>query len=182
MKVTVWTKQHHSVLADLQQTGRYIPAKERIKKDMGGHDNLILLAYDWLVKQVPDHYKPADATYPVWVSPSREATMMPSPNTVIMELEIESEMLTYINISKWGAILNFSYLPLDESDSKRHREKLSLYGLSDSQVVMSRFYPELKQEIIASWSRLFDDSVSLGSVNYYAIIWEVKQEWIKQII
>lgn len=182
MEIVVWTKQHISVWQDIHRTGRYVARRDRIKLDMGDQADLILLAYDWLVEQISDDNKPADAAYPIWLSPSREATMMISPDWVILELAIAPDQMTKININKWGAILNFSYLPLDEADAKRHRQRLNLYGLSDAQVVMSRFYPELRQEIIDSWSRLFDDTISLGNDQYYGLIWEVKKEWIRQII
>ena len=182
MEVRVWTKQHITVLEDIERSGRYIPTKDRIIRDIGNHDHLILIAYDWLASQFPTAIKPADANYPVWLSPTREAVMIPDRSSVVFELAVDQDIVTPININKWGAILNFSYLPIDESDARRHREKLDAFGLSDAQAVMSRFYPELKQEIISSWSRLFDDSISLGGDNYYGIIWEVKRQWIKQII
>lgn len=88
-----------------------------------------------------------------------------------------------VNIDKWGAILNYSYIPGNEQDAKNHRQLLEQYGVSsDAQAYMSQFYPDIKRKIIDSWSRLFDDSVILGNDAKYGNIWEVKQEWITQII
>lgn len=181
MKIKVWTRQHISVLEDIEQTGRYVPTKERIKLDTDHHE-LVLIAYDWLKEQTHSSHKPDDATYPIWVSPIKEATMMPSPTHPILELLIDPGLMTKVNINKWGAILNFSYLPLDEADARRHRTLLAERGLSDAQIVMSRFYPELKRDIISSWSRLFDESINLGGDSYYGIIWELKKGWIYRII
>ncbi|MBR0332133.1 MAG: DUF3841 domain-containing protein, partial [Alistipes sp.] len=36
-----------------------------------------------------------------------------------------------VNIAKWGAMLNYSYLPADEADHKRHQKLLRDYGVSD---------------------------------------------------
>ncbi|WP_369819393.1 DUF3841 domain-containing protein [Tissierella sp. P1] len=47
---------------------------------------------------------------------------------------------------------------------------------------MSQFYPQIKRKIIDSWSRLFDDSIILGNDERYGNIWEVRKEWITQII
>ena len=44
---------------------------------------------------------------------------------------------------------------------------------------MSRFYPELKEEIVRSWDRLFDDSVQLGNSSAYGVLWEIRREWVK---
>ena len=47
---------------------------------------------------------------------------------------------------------------------------------------MSRFYPEIKEEIRRSWRRLFDDSVILQQDrSVYGNIWEVRSEWVTQI-
>ena len=69
-----------------------------------------------------------------------------------------------------------SYIPADEHDAKRHRQLLEQYGVSNAKAYMAQFYPQIKREIIASWTRLFDDSILLGSDEKYGIIWEVKKE------
>ena len=56
------------------------------------------------------------------------------------------------------------------------------YCVCDMEAVMSRFYPELRAEIIESWKRLYDDNVKLGSDASYGLVWEVKKEWLKQVI
>ena len=181
--VTVWTKQHENVLRVLQQEKRYIAKREYIIQDLTEHANLVLEVYDWLVKHSPTFdQKPADVTYPVWVSTAQEATMLPSPGTVILELELDEALITKVNIDKWGAILNYSYIPADDQDAKRHRQLLAQYGVSDAKAYMTQFYPEIKREIIRSWDRLFDDNIILGNRNYYGNIWEVKWEWIKRVI
>ena len=47
-------------------------------------------------------------------------------------------------------ILNYSYIPADEDDAKRHKQLLADYGVSDAQAYMSRFYPQIKMEIMSS--------------------------------
>lgn len=183
-KTLVWTKQHKNVLKELESFGRYTAKEEYILKDLDEHAHLVLEVYDWLVKNSPNAYtKPDDAEYPIWLSLNKEATMLPSRDRVILELEIDSSLITMVNINKWGAILNYSYIPADEEDGKDHRSILTQYGVSsDTKAYMSSFYPQIKRKIIDSWSRLFDDSIILGNDNKYGIIWEVRKEWISQII
>ena len=181
--IKVWTKQNENVLKELESKGRYTAKREYIIKDLDEHANLVLEVYDWLVKNSPGAFqKPADANYPIWVSMEREATMLPSPGTVIIELTVDSDIITMVNIDKWGTILNYSYIPSDEKDRMSHRKYLEQYGTSDAQAYMSRFYPHIKRNIIESWSRLFDDSIILGSSKCYGNIWEVRKEWISEII
>lgn len=180
----VWTKQNRAVLQELEDTGRYIAKREYILKDLEEHSDLVLEVYDWLVKNNPkSSIKPLDVEYPIWLSFKKETTMLPSYNTIILELEIDSSLITMININKWGKMLNYSYIPEDKEDAIRHRKLLKEYGVSsDAQVYMSQFYPQLKREITNSWFRLFDDSIVIEDNSMYGNIWEVKKEWIKKVI
>ena len=163
-KIKVWTRQHKSVLDKVMNEGRYIAKKDYIYMDLQEHANLVLEVYDWLVKNGPDaKNRPADVTYPVWLSFDEEATMLSGNEGVVFELTIDEEMITPINIAKWGAILNYSYIPADEADKKRHHELLEMYGVDDVKAFMTQFYPAIKKEIVASWDRLFDDNVKLGN-------------------
>jgi hypothetical protein len=183
-KTIVWSKQHVNVLNELQETGRYIAKKEYIKKDLKEHANLVLEVYNWYVDKASKSIKrPKDAEYPIWVSLSKEATMLPSKDTVILELELDPKIIMPVNINKWGTILNYSYIPKDEKDSKRHKEILKVYGTDDAQAYMSQFYPGIKKEIVKSWDLLFDDSVVIDkNKEKYGTIWEVRSEWIANVI
>lgn len=181
--MTVWTRQHRSMLRQLEEQGRMIASKTNIIRDLGKEARLVLEVYDWLVDRcLIRQLKPADVTYPIWVSLEREATMLSGDSGVVLELEIDPVILGRINVAKWGAILNYSYIPCDESDALRHRQWMKSLGLSDQEAVSSHFYPEQKMEIVDSWDRLFDSTVQLGSPLEYGIVWEVKSEWVKQIL
>lgn len=182
-KIKVWTRQHKSVLDKVMNEGRYIAKKDYIHMDLQEHANLVLEVYDWLVKHSPTiAAKPADVDYPVWVSFDEDATMLSGESGVVFELTLEEEMIAQVNIAKWGAILNYSYIPENETDAKRHREILDAYGVDDAKAYMTQFYPTIKKEIVASWSRLFDDNVKMGNDLKYGIIWEMKKEWITKVI
>ena len=182
-QIKVWTKQHENVLKELNETGRYIARREYIRSDLQEHAGLVLEVYDWLVRHSPDAaQKPGDVEYPVWVPFTSEAVMLPSPGAVILELTLDPACITSVNIEKWGSILNYSYIPKDEADARRHQDMMEQYGVSDAKAYMSRFYPHLKREIIASWDRLFDDSVILGNDSKYGNIWEIRKEWVTQVI
>ena len=178
----VWTKQHKNVRKVLEETGRYTVKKEYICLDMKEQKDLILTAYDWLSQHMPNKSaKPKDVQYPVWVSLTEDAVMMPDENEVVLELSVDESLITLINVTKWGMILNYSYIPRNEKDAAAHQELLSLYGTSDAQAVMTPFYPEIRREVMESWSRLFDDSVLSENSCYYGLIWEMRKEWITTI-
>ena len=47
-QITVWTKQHRSVLEQLEKTGRYIARREYIEIENQECAPLVLEVYDWL--------------------------------------------------------------------------------------------------------------------------------------
>lgn len=178
--IHVWTKQHRSVLETLRRTGRYTAKRAFIQADLQEYTPLVLTPYDWLASQLPPP-RPADAEYPVWLSFQNDAVMLPDETSVELELCVDPALITRINIAKWGAILNGAYLPADADDAARHTRQLRAQGVSDAKAVMTQFYPELRQEILDSWTRLFDDRVQLGNDYAYGTIWEVRQEWIVNV-
>ena len=161
--VRVWTKQHAGVAEELARTGVYRAKGRYIALDLKEHAPLVLEVYDWLVAHTPAApHRPEGAEYPVWVSFLREGTMLPGEGAVILELELDPELITRINVAKWGAMLNYAYLPRDEADARRHRKLLSDYGASDARAFMTSFYPQIKREILDSWQRLFRHHAALG--------------------
>lgn len=174
-KIRVWTRQNTAVLNNILNHGRHVAKKKYV------HDNedamSMITAYDWLVRYLSERGgRPADADYPIWVSMKKETTTIPVPGTVLLELEVNVEKITYLNVAKWGMINNFSYIPLNEEDEKRHKALMKAYGISDAKAYMSRFYPEIKQEIEKSWARVFDDHIKIGNEHAYGLIWEIKKE------
>ena len=101
---------------------------------------------------------------------------------MILELALDPARITPIHIGKWGTMLNYSYIPADQADAKRHEKLLKDYGVSDAKAYMSQFYPQIKREIIQSWERLFDSAITLGSNETYGTIWEIRKEWVIQTI
>lgn len=182
MKIHVWTKQHKAVLEQLERDGRYVAKRRYVQNDLGEQAEIMAKVYDVLVANHPKlNEKPEDAEVPVWVSFEHERTMMVTPDFVILELELDENLITKININKWGQVMNYGYLPLDKEDQKRHVEFMKNCGTSDAKAVMSNFYPELKREIVESWTRLFDDSVKFGSDASYGLIWEVTRDMLVNV-
>lgn len=181
-KVIVYTKQRKEILQELDATGYHVTTKDHVAVEWKEDTKIVLEVYDWLVKHMPSRdQKPDHALYPVWVSLSREATMLLDDQSVILELAVDPLLITKINIFKWGKILNYSYIPENDADAGAHNEMLDLYGISDMKAYMTPFYPDIKREIVNSWKRLFDDSVTLGNEECYGLLWEIRKDWIVNI-
>lgn len=180
-KIKVWTKQHKDIQNDLDSNGRYIVKKEYIKKKMEEHAGIYLDAYGWLYRSVSKFMEiPDDARYPIWVSVTEESKISNSEGNVLMELAVEFSKLLILDLDKWGYIVNYMYIPKDKEDEQEHEKYLRRYGVDDSTAYMTPFYPLIKQQIVKSWDRLFDESISFSSARV-GIIWEVRKEWITGI-
>lgn len=178
--IRVWTKQHISVWEILERQGVYHAHGDGIFHNEDA--KLMKESYLWLASNIPGaQNKPAGSEFPIWLAFSRAGTMLPTPNTVLLELEIDPALITHINIAKWGMILNCAYIPRDAQDKQRHSQLLRDWGTSDEKACMTQFYPQIKREIQASWARLFDDSIQLGSPETYGTIWEVRKEWVRNV-
>jgi hypothetical protein len=106
---------------------------------------------------------------------------MPEPGYAVLELRPDSSLVTPIDVFKWTKITNYSYIPSDEADEKAHNDMLRLMGIDNARAVMTGFYPEVRDKIISSWNRLFEPPAEPG-ISSYGLMWEVRKEWIHQII
>lgn len=182
-EITVWTKQNKAVLDQLSSNGRFIADVRYIRKELEDTTDIMLFIYKWLADHVPTvAAKPADVSLPVWVSFTKEATMIPEPGYVVLELKVDSDMIAHVDVAKWTRITNYSYIPADKADEEQHSRYLEQRGINNADAILTGFYPELKEKIISSWERLFDDSINLGGTVEYGLLWEVRQEWIQDVI
>ena len=181
-EITVWTKQNRAVLDQLESNGRFIADERFIRRELEDTADIMLFIYSWLADHMPAADRTADARFPVWVSYEKEATMSPEPGYAVLELRVPAELVTRLDIAKWTRITNYSYIPADEEDEAEHNRYLNCLGTDNARAVMTRFYPELRQKIISSWDRLFDDSIVLGSTSAYGLMWEVRKEWIQNAV
>ena len=182
-EITVWTKQNKAVIEQLETAGRFIADERYIRRELEDTTDIMLYIYRWLADHMPAlTERPRDVSFPVWVSFSEEATMSPEEGYVILELRINEEQITHVDISKWTRITNYSYIPLDENDERLHNRYMAELGINNADAIMTQFYPEAKNRIVSSWDRLFDRSVSLGGTSEYGLIWEVKKEWVQNVI
>lgn len=182
-KIKIWTRQDISILDVLEKEKRYIVKKEYIEKKMEDCAKYYFEVYSWYTKKASEIVpKPHDVKYPVWVSVTSDFMLQQVPDTVILELLIDKDSVIVTDTEKWGRIVNLLYVPLSDEDENEYDKKLKNYGISNcSNAYMSSFYPHLKNEIIKSWDRLFDNSYSLSDLKQ-GTIWEVKKEWIQRII
>ncbi|WPC44083.1 DUF3841 domain-containing protein [Clostridium sp. JS66] len=182
-KIKIWTRQDASILDVLEDEGRYIAKREYIEQKLEDCAKYYLEVYSWYTRKASEIVdKPQDVKYPIWVSVTSDFMLQQTPDTVILELLVDKNLVIVTDSEKWGRIVNLWYVPLNKKDEDAYDKKLKDYGISNhSNAYMSSFYPQLKSEIIKSWNRLFDNSYSLSNLKQ-GTIWEVKKEWVQRVI
>ncbi len=176
--VTLWTCQHRRVLQTLRKSGVYHVKKAFITEKYGDTADIMLHAYQWYVRQarqiVP---RPAGAEFPIWLSadPIYELT---SPDSVLLQINAPKHLVIFFERAKWNRILNLAYIPQDENDRQDHQQMLERVGIrKEADIVLTPFYPHLRQTVIKSWQRLFEGPLEPTSTSR-ATLWELRPEWI----
>lgn len=185
-KIKLWTRQHKDVAKELEDQGIVRIKKEHIEGKMDTISNYYLGLYDWYVRHaekiVP---RPEGVQYPIWLSTSADLMLQPLEDTVILEVEVDKKLVIITDMNKWGYVVNHFYLPKDDEDEKKHNEELKRNGIgNEASLIMGdkgNFYPLLKNKIINSWTRLFEP-VGEDSKLTQATLWEIKKEWVTNII
>ncbi len=185
-KIKLWTRQDKSILNDLEEKGVYRVKKEYIDKKMDTISDFYFKIYDWYTKKASEIVpKPKGVEYPIWLSTTSDVMLQPTKGTVILEVEVDEDLVIITDFEKWGYVANWMYLPLNEDDEKKHDKELRKYGIGDETALImgdkGNFYPLLKDKIIKSWDRLFDNSYKLSD-STQGTIWELKKEWITNIV
>ena len=179
---TLWTNQNIAVLEQLERDGRFVARESFMRRSMEDVSEAMLFIYRWLARHMPTQaVRPQDARFPVWTAFSKGAVMKPGKGSATLELSVEEKYLCRIGITDWTSILNYAYLPEDEADRESHYRLLGTYGTDDAEAVMTPFYPQLKQGIMKSWERAFDNAERLPADRTYGLLWEVRKEWIRNI-
>lgn len=175
----VWTRQHKNILTILEQEGRYIAKQRYIEQENEDTAPFFLEVYAWYTEAgsriVP---APEDVRYPIWVSLSEGSRLPGTPNTVSLELLLPAELVLSVDMEQWSRVLDYSYIAANAEDAERHRQLLKQYNVGDAQAYMSRFYPDIKREIRASWQRIFSAGQQAQTTG---TIWEIKADWVQKV-
>lgn len=180
-KIRVWTRQSEKILQDLERKGRYIVKKQYIQEKMESHAHIYLDVYAWYTRKAQQLVtKPDDVEFPIWVSLSKSSALGVTEGCVFLELEVGRKDLVVMSRNKWGYIVNYMYIPLDEQDEIVHDALLAKYQTHDTAAYLSNFYPLIKRKIIKSWDCIFEDNLEITE-DMDGTLWEIKSEWIKEI-
>lgn len=183
-RITLYTSQADIVLDTLKRDGVCFSKAEYVRKKYGESAPIFLTAYDWFVRQadkiVP---KPEGAEFPYWAFQDLYSLEQSGESHTLTLLAPVDQVILF-DMYDWNKIMCMRYIGENEKEEKAFHQELDQRGLKESDVMLTQFYPEWRQEIIQSWSRLFrhhekiknGDNSDVGSVQ--AAVWQIREEWI----
>ena len=184
--VKLYTRQNDKTLAQLERDGRIINQRAYVRLHFGDMAEHYLESYDWFTqeaaKRVP---KPEDVSASIWCSISANNCLKPIPGTVVYVLEVPKAQVIYFDEGKWDYVLNRIYIPANEADREAYKKHLKALGVQNGfEFFQGRYkgmYPQEMERIRESWKRVFQiDNWTI--FNVCGNIWEIREEWIRQIV
>lgn len=184
-KVFLWTRQDEKILKILDEKGVFQSKKQFVMEKYGDLFPLFEGIYSWLIFESNKIVKkPEGAEYPIWCSVSDEMMLRETEGTIILKLSIDRDKVVFFDSVRWDYAMNNMYVPENQADDKRFREKLKSRGLDPDYPVLDdnifRFYPDIKRDILMSRNRIFDIKDSPYD-RLKANIWEIRPEDISEI-
>lgn len=184
-RVTLYCGQSDNVVSALRENGAHFAKMKYIREKYEEVADVFVTAYNWYnthaSRIVP---KPDEAESGIWAYGDIRLLEKHEGYT-IMELEVPTDQAVFFRMSDWNKVLNMRYMGENPEEERDFGEKLRKYGIRyEGDVVMKPFYPQLKQEVVRSWDKLFrfHDQIRDGEAadipDVQAGLWVVRKEWV----
>jgi hypothetical protein len=180
-KVTLWTVQTSEAWEALQKQRVLRADGRRVTPEFRP-------AYRWLMAQMKERLPSCSGRYPVWAwyhpKPDlRYAGFLPRGTPgVRIEFVASVDRILLSDFDAWHAVLNSSYLALDETEDEAFDRFLTERGTFHEQLP-----PNLQDKVRGSWHRIFDLEAMWASgyaslARYIqAVIEEVRLEEVNRV-
>ena len=112
--------------------------------------------------------------------------MEPSGDGRALALDVPRDQAVFFDLYDWNKVVRLEYIGETEAEERAFRRELRDRGLTGRDVMLTQFYPELRQTVLASWRRLFrhheairaGDLTGVGGVQ--AALWQLRREWLAE--
>lgn len=184
-QIRAWTRQHVSVLRELEKTGVYRAKKEYICEKNGAISEYYLDLYNWYSRCASQIIpRPEGVVYPIWLFLDEDSQLPPIEGTVVLELEIPKDQIIITDVERWGYRVNYMYIPQNDEDARSHENELAKNEIFNEPAIIQtdkgNFYPLLRRKIVNSWKRVFDPPET-GAGVVQGTVWELRKEWLKGV-
>src|SRR5699024_5586072 len=185
-KITLYSPQSSQVAEIIRREGVCFSRPEFISKKYGESSPLFLTVYSWFVREAAKIVPPPPgASFPYWAVADPKSVDR-SAGGELLVLSVPADQVILFDLYDWNKILQLRPLTDDPQEEKELLQELSLRGLDLNKVMLSSFYPDFREQILASWQRLFrhhqallqGDCSGVGAVQ--AALWCIRREWVLQ--
>lgn len=180
--IRLYTAQTDPVLQELKEKGVCHCREAYVRKKYAESAEGFLIAYRWLAANAPRFVpKPDGAELMYWAFPDKNYVTM---SHSVLALDVPREQVLLFDYTKWSRILQLNYIGASPAHEARFSKELSLRGISAYTAMTTDFYPEMKQRILESWQRLFEDADFTTPCSMdnprprQAALWEIRREWV----
>ena len=154
-KITLYSPQSSQVAEIIRREGVCFSRPEFISKKYGESAPLFLTAYSWFVREAAKIVPPPPgASFPYWAVADPKSVDR-SAGGELLVLSVPADQVILFDLYDWNKILQLRPLTDDPREEKELLQELSLRGLDLNKVMLSSFYPDFREQILASWQRLF---------------------------
>mgnify|MGYP001764424726 FL=1 len=181
--IRLYSAQDTPVLRALEKHEVCFSKAAYVERKYGESAPIFMTAYSWFVQEAEKRVaKPSGAEFPYWAFPHVNQVDLNSDRLLV--LDVPSDQVLYFDMYDWIKVLQLSYLARNEKEEQVFHEKLALHGVTSTQVMLSPFFLDLKQEIYQSWERLFRhhealaEGKNLPEITVQTALWQIKKEWI----
>ncbi len=184
--ITLYASQAEPVWQAILSEGVAFSKASYVQQKYQESAPVFLTAYRWFVQQLSRYVpRPDGAEFPYWAF-GDQYLMESGTSTHILTLQVPVEEAVFFDMRDWNRIVSLSYLGESEAEERRFMQDLKARGLTTRDVMLSGFYPDLKQEVLNSWQRLFrhHDAVCQGQdVRLHSLqagLWCIRKEWVSR--
>lgn len=183
-RIRLYASQVDAVLQAIRRDGVCYSREEYVRRKYGESAVIFQTAYRWFVKEaqrlVP---RPEGAEFPYWAFRDLYSVDQ-SGDSHILTLSVPVSEVILFDMYDWNKILCMKFIGENEAEEREFHNQLELCGIKESDAVLTSFYPEWREKIVNSWSRLFCHHEKLkagdceGVISAQAGLWRIREEWI----
>ena len=108
-------------------------------------------------------------------------------SSYVLALDVPVEEALFFDMFDWNQILQFHLLSKDPMEELRFLEELNARGIRANDIMLTGFYPDLRQRVLDSWELLFrhHNAVRLGNTEgigkLQAALWQIRRDWVVSV-
>lgn len=182
--VILYASQAEPVWQAILRDGAAFSKEVYVRKKYGGSASVFLTAYRWFVQQLPRFVpRPEGAEFPYWAF-GDQYLMETGRSSHVLTLEVPVDQAVYFDMADWNKVVQMKYIGQTEAEERAFQRELKERGIFPADVMLTNFYPDLKQMTYDSWQRIFrhhealkrGETVPIHSLQ--AGLWCIRKEWV----